>query len=337
MDFSVAMVPLGTGNDLSQALGWGSANPTESALLSDDYAGLKAMATAWYHARSEMHDVWRMTIKCDPNTGAIFQKERALVGDDGHDRTSLDVDLLLYCGIAKEAEVAYNVELNRTSSQCGNKCMYALQGFRLALDFFCCQGQRVANVITGMYSGVSSKDPAIFECGFLHRQADAPRLNSNPEMILCLNINSFCGGEAKDLWRNSWRLGVDQPLSDDLLDVDQVPGDKQLQVLTLQRLARLVMPTQRILAGRRVFSGAPIHFEFKQRRRVMVTYIQVDGESYKLMNPMCATIRHKQQIRVLHNDSADASCFNVCLAHHLRCCPESVGSHSEDSSDSELN
>ncbi|CAE7616186.1 DGK2 [Symbiodinium pilosum] len=292
----IGMLPLGTGNDFSQSLGWGGRNPDPDVLIRDDCAVLKSMVTDWVGASSSKNDVWTVTLKVDDEDGVIYKKNHPL-REGEHDIKELKTSMLLYCGIAKDAELAYNVELHRTKSQCLNKLVYIWQGILISLHFFCCVGQRVHRVLRGLYHGTNTQAPAIFEVGLRHR---GPRLYSNPEMLLCLNINSYAGGAARDLWSSSWRCGTSQPLCADLLDAEQNPGDGQLEVLTLSRLLRAAMPTHRVLGGRRVFQGAPLHFEFKQRNyRDVETFFQVDGESYKLKNPISLTIEHRQQIRVL--------------------------------------
>ncbi|CAJ1372933.1 unnamed protein product [Effrenium voratum] len=308
----IGMVPLGTGNDFSQALGWGGRNPDADALLKNDCAGMRDLMQDWIKAETELHDIWRISLKVDEEDGFLYNKDTVLTDADGSEQKSLDSHMLLYCGIAKDAELAYNVELRRTKSQCLNKLVYIWQGAMISLHFFCCVGQRVQRVLRGLYHGTSRKGEPIFEVGV---RSKGPRLYSNPEMLLCLNINSYGGGVARNLWNNSWRNGTSQPLMDDLLELDQDPGDKQLEVMTLSRLLRAAMPTNSVLGGRRVFQGAPLHFEFKQRNyRDLITFFQVDGESYKLQNPVSLTIEHNQQICVLCKvDSRRTGCCgNVC-------------------------
>eukprot|EP00439_Symbiodinium_sp_Y106_P077851 s1032_g16.t1 len=350
----IGMVPLGTGNDFSRSLGWGGRNPDASALLKDDCAlsfdeSCTKPRKDWLKAPTSLHDVWKVTLKVDAEDGTIYRKD-APVRKDGHDVKELETFMILYCGIAKDAELAYNVELNRTKSQFLNKLVYIWQGLMISLHFFCCVGQRVHRVLRGLYHGTSPQAPSVFEVGLRHK---GPRLACSP--ILCLNIDSYAGGTARHLWSSSWRYGTSQPLCEDLLDAEQDPSDGQLEVLTLSRLLRAgcsdiyvighgpshgrsqtvptatsrcrassrlppldwvtqlqtflasglasfkaAMPTQKVLGGRRVFQGAPLHFEFKQRNyRDVITFFQVDGESYKLQNPISLTIQHHQQIRVL--------------------------------------
>lgn len=307
----IGMVPLGTGNDFAQALGWGGRNPDADALLRNNCEMLDEMVQEWVRAEPEIQDVWKVRLKVHEEDGFIYNKDAVMMNDDGSERTSLETHMLLYCGIAKDAELAYQVELHRTKSQCLNKLVYAWQGIMISLHFFCCVGQRVQRVLRGLYHGTDKESSPIFEVGCRSR---GPRLYSNPEMLLCLNINSYGGGVARNLWRNSWRCGTSEPM-EDLLESEQDPGDRALEVITLSRLLRAAMPTNSVLGGRRVFQGAPLHFEFKQRNyRDLITFFQVDGESYKLQNPISLTIWHDQQIAVLHKveNRRPGCCGTVC-------------------------
>jgi len=306
------MVPLGTGNDFAQALGWGGRNPDPDALLKNDCKLLEEMVQEWVMAEPEIQDVWKVSLEVHEEDGFLYNKDEVMTNNDGSYKKSLENYMLLYCGIAKDAELAYNVELHRTKSQCCNKLVYAWQGIMISLHFFCCVGQRVQRVLRGLYHGTDKKGSPIFEVGMRSR---GPRLFSNPEMLLCLNITSYGGGVARNLWRNSWRCGTSQPLVDDLLEAEQDSGDQKLEVITLSRLLRAAMPTNSVLGGRRVFQGAPLHFEFKQKNyRDLITFFQVDGESYKLQNPISLTIRHDQQISVLHKVESrrPGCCGTVC-------------------------
>mmetsp|Transcript_4477 Transcript_4477/g.10513 ORF Transcript_4477/g.10513 Transcript_4477/m.10513 type:complete len:434 (-) Transcript_4477:151-1452(-) len=285
----IGIVPLGTGNDFSQHLGWGGKNP-DRRLLDNDCELLGKLVQSWFKARPAMHDVWQLSFSVCQDSGQIFQKDEPL------DECVRQTPMLLYAGIAKDAEVAYQVELHRQKKQWCNKVVYGLMSVRSMLSWFCCRAQRVRRVISGMYAGNSKDAPPVFECG---RRSEGPHLLSNPELLLFTNIDSFAGGQARRLWGNSYRVGVDEVMDEELLEREQDPGDMKLEVLTFRRLLRFVMPTRDLLAGRRVYQGAPVHVVFR-RKSDLVTFLQVDGESYKLLNPLSLTIEHKQQISVLH-------------------------------------
>lgn len=55
-----AVIPLGTGNDFSQSLGWGA---TTEDLISDDYRKLKKFLIKMLLSKSEDLDVWEVTAR----------------------------------------------------------------------------------------------------------------------------------------------------------------------------------------------------------------------------------------------------------------------------------
>lgn len=288
----IGILPLGTGNDFSRAAGWGGRNPDPRTLLQNDFQQLREMVHDWVAARQEMHDVWHVQIEADKDRGKILQ-----VGDvdkeNGYCPTSISKPMVNYFSVGEESRLGFDFERHRTKSQTLNLLVYALEGCSFGMQ--CCVAPGVRNIVQGLYNSKGPDDPVIFDTD---QESKAPKLLRDPQMLLVLNINSF-GGGMSHFWPNSRRVGVDPPLHADLMQSSMSPGDGKLEVLTVRYVARVV--TADVIGGRRVFQGAPLHLEFwEKEEEELIAYCEIDGEFFKLVNPVSATISLKQRIWVLH-------------------------------------
>eukprot|EP00438_Fugacium_kawagutii_P016617 Skav214929 [mRNA] locus=scaffold2309:43237:52995:+ [translate_table: standard] len=78
----IGMVPLGTGNDFAQALGWGG----------------RTLQQDWVRAESSIQDVWKVSLEVDEEDGFIYNKDKVMRNEeDGSFTKSLDIFMLLYC------------------------------------------------------------------------------------------------------------------------------------------------------------------------------------------------------------------------------------------------
>ena len=59
----IGIIPLGTGNDFSQTLGWGKESPD---LLSNNFEKLKKRVTYWLSAQEENLDIWMVEAEIQP-------------------------------------------------------------------------------------------------------------------------------------------------------------------------------------------------------------------------------------------------------------------------------
>ncbi|XP_071724550.1 diacylglycerol kinase 2-like [Rutidosis leptorrhynchoides] len=163
----VAVLPLGTGNDLSRVLRWGGGfskvgNQSLSTLLQDiDNAAIT------------MLDRWKVTIQ-EENSDGVQRKERSKF-------------MLNYLGIGCDAKVAYEFHVTRLenpgkfSNQFLNKLRYAKEGAKDIMDRTC------SELPWQVWLEVDGKDVQI------------PK---DSEGLIVLNIGSYMGGV--DLWQNDY-------------------------------------------------------------------------------------------------------------------------------------
>ncbi|KAI8535571.1 hypothetical protein RHMOL_Rhmol10G0184800 [Rhododendron molle] len=187
----VAVLPLGTGNDLSRVLQWGGGFSTV-----EGQGGLSAFLHDINHAAVTMLDRWKVDI---------------LEENSDSDPSKLQSKFMMnYLGIGCDAKVAYEFHVTREEnpdkfySQFVNKLRYAKEGARDIMDRTC------ANLPWQVWLEVDGKDVLI------------PK---DAEGLIVLNIGSYMGGV--DLWQNDYEHDDDfnlQSMHDKLLEVVCISG-----------------------------------------------------------------------------------------------------------------
>ncbi|XP_078434741.1 diacylglycerol kinase 2 [Wolffia australiana] len=193
----VAILPLGTGNDLSRVLGWGgglSHVASQGGLLSTLLDTDRAAVT--------MLDRWKVSIREENSSlGRNIPPGKAKF-------------MTNYFGIGCDAKVAYEFHSTREerpekfSSQFVNKLLYAKEGARDMLDRTC------ADLPWQVSLQVDGCDIEIPE---------------DTEGVLILNIRSYMGGV--ELWKNDYGHDDDfdqQSMHDQTLEIVCISGTWQL-------------------------------------------------------------------------------------------------------------
>ncbi|XP_068665318.1 diacylglycerol kinase 2 [Aristolochia californica] len=188
----VAILPLGTGNDLSRVLRWGGGLSSV-----DGQGGLDALLHDIDHAAVTMLDRWKVSIK-DQNL-------------EQHGRNKEQSKFMMnYLGIGCDAKVAYDFHMTREEnpekfySQFVNKLRYAKEGAKDMMDRTC------ADLPWEVRLEVDGKEIEI---------------PTDAEGVLVLNIGSYMGGV--DLWQNDYEHDDDFELlsmHDKLLEVVCICG-----------------------------------------------------------------------------------------------------------------
>lgn len=187
----IAILPLGTGNDLSRVLQWGRGFSKVHG-----QGGLTTLLQDINDAAVSMLDRWEVNIR-DENPEGNFKEVRSKF-------------MMNYLGIGCDAKVAYEFHVTREicpekfSSQFVNKLRYAKEGARDIMDRTCADlPLRVLLEVDGKY-------------------IDIPK---DSEGLIVLNIGSYMGGV--DLWQNDYEHDDDfteQSMHDKLLEVVCICG-----------------------------------------------------------------------------------------------------------------
>uniref|UniRef100_A0A2N9G0M1 Diacylglycerol kinase n=1 Tax=Fagus sylvatica TaxID=28930 RepID=A0A2N9G0M1_FAGSY len=187
----VAILPLGTGNDLSRVLQWGGGFSAVNG-----QGGLTTILHEINNAAVTMLDRWKVDIR-EENTEGNLDKVQSKF-------------MMNYLGIGCDAKVAYEFHVTREinpekfCSQFVNKLRYAKEGARDIMDRTC------ADLPWQVWLEVDGKDIEI------------PK---GSEGLIVLNIGSYMGGV--DLWQNDNEHDDDfslQSMHDKLLEVVCVSG-----------------------------------------------------------------------------------------------------------------
>ncbi|KAL3637882.1 Diacylglycerol kinase 2 [Castilleja foliolosa] len=191
----VAVLPLGTGNDLSRVLHWGGGFSVVE--------GQGALSTFLHdvdHAAITMLDRWKVSLTEEKSGGKPSELKSKF--------------MMNYLGIGCDAKVAYEFHTNREEnpekfySQFVNKLRYAKEGARDMMDRAC------ADLPWQVWLEVDDKDIEI------------PK---DAEGLIVLNIGSYMGGV--DLWQNDYEHDDNfnhQSMHDKMLEVVCVSGSWHL-------------------------------------------------------------------------------------------------------------
>ena len=143
MKVSLSIIPLGTGNDFSRNLGWGS---QQKVLTQNSFEELKRLIREWTQAKEECLDIWQVEIGV--NEHGRFEKV-----ENGKDQVFGNKILLKhfvnYFSIGVDGEIGYEFDKRRTSTRIGNLAVYGAMGIKAGLT----KVKNLGELIEVMYIG----------------------------------------------------------------------------------------------------------------------------------------------------------------------------------------
>ena len=292
-------MPLGTGNDLSNAMGFGP--KCEIGLIEYFQRVLYTYLTAY----TIKTDIWKLQLKVDKNEGKIFDivssGEIELKDENNNDLKYFTKTFINYMSIGFDAKVGFMFEQRRTGSRLFNKAIYALESgknilralFRkkfglpsLLENLISLEGEDIKNKILSNdenyfldeeYLKTLKNKKIIFETIDKGQKNNYNRtiLKGNPVVIVCQNIDYYMGG-AENIWGSSKQIGIQacglrrkekklyqKKITDSFHK--QSSNDKQIEFITYTH--GMDMGIDRYTGGKakRIYQGSgPFYYTFKK-------------------------------------------------------------------------
>uniref|UniRef100_A0A0G4GAF9 Diacylglycerol kinase n=1 Tax=Chromera velia CCMP2878 TaxID=1169474 RepID=A0A0G4GAF9_9ALVE len=308
---AVGVIPYGTGNDFSRALGWVSSRTARA--WAEAALHFRALLTRWLHAEVTRFDLWNVEVhiqqggsiqKIDSKT----RKKKKLLDTDNTPILTKSSTFCNYFSCGFESKVGIGFDRNRKKSALANKMVYMTEGMK---KMYCCHSiMKIDEIFEKMVKKNSDGTEEVVFMGVEHGKHAAqskddtahPYFAKQPVSLVAINIGSMMGG--CDVWRNAGRKvnlkNVDKATVEKLKSSPQNMGDKQLEFITFPSGSAFGMEQVFPGQGYRVHQGpGPWELTFRRDLGDTRVYIQIDGEFYQLDHPDRILLRHDKQVNVL--------------------------------------
>ena len=137
-----ALLPFGTGNDLSQVLGWGARLTPQM-----EKADLNWTLQRVLEAREDRLSMWEVTVELREDGDMLLPRKGQLMS---FGRKRVKKLMTNYFSIGLCAQSGHLFEKKRTKNRCCNDIMYTLEGFKLLCG--CVRRMpRIGDVLAGVY------------------------------------------------------------------------------------------------------------------------------------------------------------------------------------------
>ena len=324
-------IPLGTGNDLSNSLGF-----SNHVDIKNNVDSLYKILLKYQKALLGRVDVWDMELKLDEKNGEILENTKKgkiqKKDENGNIIRLYKRTFINYLSLGYDARVGYNFDKNRTSSRLGNKCIYFWEGLKKN----CCR--TTINIAGFLESFTVYSDPEqsinqpsfdtfdnnddnenidikfMFKSKFALTEEEKNKkcivIRGEPCSIVCQNINLYMAG-VKDIWKNgkenmSIKLlngtKEDEKIYEEkfkkMANQEQKLDDKQLEFFTFD--SGMKTGLEKVIGGlaKKIYHGrGPILMKFKETPALHEEdkknriYLNVDGEYFHIVCPISLKIQ----------------------------------------------
>ena len=178
-------IPLGTGNDLSNSLGFSDHVNISEYNIDDLYKILHK----YYIAKFGKIDIWKMDLILDPIDGQILLNTKngkvPLKDDNGNIMKRYTRTFINYVSLGYDARVGYNFDSKRTSSRNRNKCIYFFEG----LKKLCCQKTFSVQKFIDTFTVYESQENSVNQDSFFSDSNLSANNNDTNNSDNNLNVN----------------------------------------------------------------------------------------------------------------------------------------------------
>lgn len=147
------MIPLGTGNDLSNAMGFGPSIDIESSIES-----VTDLLKNYIDSEETKIDIWKVKLKLDDEEGCIIQHKNAKKDikkdDNGVAIKEFTKTFINYFSLGYDARVGFGFEGSRSSSRFFNKLIYFWEGLKKS----CCRRTITVRGFIKAFKTIESKN-----------------------------------------------------------------------------------------------------------------------------------------------------------------------------------
>ena len=182
-------IPLGTGNDISNSLGFGGECKVEGIV------DFQKVLYSYLIATQGKIDVWEASVRLDSRDGIIYENvnkiEKIKTDSNNNIVKVFKKTFINYFSMGYEAKVGYTVEPNRTSKRCCTRCLYCLVG---AHRILCCKkNYGLTDLLDSFQEGIISEqskpEETSSEFADIEEVRSEPLLPSNDKEDLLSNNN----------------------------------------------------------------------------------------------------------------------------------------------------
>ena len=301
---ALAVVPFGTGNDMSRVLGWGPSAPR--CLIGEGLRSLKRRVHAIVCAQREALDVWTVRLCVHGKNGRFVTVKNGKEVEESPSAETNDGDCVLvhsminYFSIGADAEIVFEFEKKRKTAAWKNKMVYGFEGMIQQIPGFRPHHlhHEIKDVTSSKWSLVKSHESNVLK---------------KTRALLWQNIPSYGGGN--DIWGKPSGDYAPQRVGDGLLELMRLSSTKQV---ALHAATNGLWNSVGHLAQK---DGYEVTFKDDA-----TVFVQVDGEAFKCENAKSICITKRTQVGMLWSDQ------EMAQRQHASSDNDSIESASSDKS-----